>query len=71
MKSRLIEPLKKIYGSEQAIIDAPYKHQDIDKEYGKRMKGKTRGSTRMDMGLFYSTQEKEEWRAQAKAASLP
>ncbi|MCW4008053.1 MAG: hypothetical protein NWF09_05115 [Candidatus Bathyarchaeota archaeon] len=34
----LIEPLRKIYGCEQAVLEAPYAHRDIDKEYASRSK---------------------------------
>ena len=71
MKSKLIEPLRKIYGSEQAVLEASYAHRDIDKEYALRTKGKTRGSTRINEGLFFSRRENEEWRENAKKTSLP
>ena len=71
MKSKLIEPLRKIYGSEEAILESPYVHRDVDKEYALKTKTKTRGSARINRGLFFSAKENEEWRRQAKATSLP
>lgn len=71
MKSSLIKPLREIYGSEETIIEKEYAHGEIDKEYLLNNKHKTRGSTRINRGLFDTNQEREEWRKKVLKTKMP
>ena len=71
MKSTLIQPLEKIFGSENAILETDYVHREIDKQFVEDNPGKVRGSIRISAGLFLSNQEREEWRQQVLKSKLP
>ena len=71
IKSKLIKPLKKIYGSEEAIIEKSYSHTEIDKEYLMKFGNRVRGSVRIHGGLFYSKEEKEKWRTRVLNSKMP